>query len=1091
MSTTTTAQDNPRSYQPGEGPVEQLWLRCHTGEITLETAETLAAEPDFLRTLHLTYLRGLANECVAWAQNGRWKHALEMQALVRAALRRLPGLEHAPLSVRADLAVYEIELASLTLPPLPDAARYHSAIQAGDALAAEARTTGAGDVESRALDNLGLLIVNAYLQFPINAGYRRRIDQWRQSPESGEPMPDTEETLSLGIDYLRRASALRSGAARGRSLSKLAPLLIGQATLQQPRSPDGQPTPSLPRHDEAVQIAREALSLLDADSVQDRLDLLDLLRAQGQRLALSDLESVLELDVDAVCARLGVFALDALATLVNLVAPLDVERAIDLTEKAFTVYKRLPQEGPFLKLCRTHVGLLHARMDANPAWTAFAARDVPVLDVTAQLRRVAREQAWPQDMLANAWFALAWRAAQGDEPATALPLIEEGKRAAPAFFESFEPTLTTFEADVWAAVVRSLARRDEWSDMIAAISAAVDRYLRVNAIAPARELLEIMQGLVALVPHPMEAVHAVAKSALDLELKAGAAATAALQEIVKRCLARISGRRFDKDDYLAALHVAKGLRFATALSSPGMPRPTDRQLAGLLERIAQADRDAGSEGVAEPEVNERDLDPRSLAFFVDALSLWGQTELVPASRDETEASKEPVREADTEFSRFVKDLGIAYSRRFTLTAYASEGESEAGATAAERLTNLQRRFDRLSDARLVSSAHDQPTPLTETELQSLLDERSVLLDLYVGRSNEQPTSVGVYSMLATNNGFRAQVQKTRFSEGSMMMDPRMTHIRATAMALRVEQARMGVMRATAGRRVVDRDAEAQLERDLQDFLGDLVDLLGTLRAQGKDHLCIVPHGPLHYYPLHLLGPVGRALADEWIVTYLPNLHSLRHVRVIAGHPRRTERFAGLGLGFANTQPHGLMPLPSSIEELEAVSGVFGVQPLRNEAATEAAFLDALMRYRYVHVSTHGSHNADAPSFQVVYLAPEPGSDGRLHVHELTDVDMRGLEILSLSACETALGRFDAADNLRGLPARCFLAGAQTIISTLWEANADASKLFFTTFYECLHEGASKLDAFARAQQHTRRAYPKYADWSAFCFMGDWRQSTQS
>ena len=299
---------------------------------------------------------------------------------------------------------------------------------------------------------------------------------------------------------------------------------------------------------------------------------------------------------------------------------------------------------------------------------------------------------------------------------------------------------------------------------------------------------------------------------------------------------------------------------------------------------------------------------------------------------------------------------------------------------------------------------------------------------------------------------------------------------------------MGVMRATAGRRVVDRDAEAQLERDLQDFLGDMVDVLGTLRAQGKDHLCIVPHGPLHYYPLHVLGPVGRALADEWIVTYLPGLHSLRHARVIAGHPRRTERFTALGLGFANGQPHGLMPLPSSIEEVEAVARVFGVQPLREEVATETAFLDALGRYRYVHVSTHGSHNPDAPSFQVIYLAPAPGSDGRLNVHELTNVDMRGLEILSLSACETALGRFDAADNLRGLPARCFLAGAQTIISTLWEANADASKLFFTTFYECLHKGESKLDAFARAQRHTRKAYPKYADWSAFCFMGDWRHA---
>jgi len=50
----------------------------------------------------------------------------------------------------------------------------------------------------------------------------------------------------------------------------------------------------------------------------------------------------------------------------------------------------------------------------------------------------------------------------------------------------------------------------------------------------------------------------------------------------------------------------------------------------------------------------------------------------------------------------------------------------------------------------------------------------------------------------------------------------------------------------------------------------MVDVLVKLKDEGKDHLCVIPHGPLHYYPFHLLGEPGSPLANDWIVTYLPS-----------------------------------------------------------------------------------------------------------------------------------------------------------------------------------------------------------------------------
>jgi len=96
-----------------------------------------------------------------------------------------------------------------------------------------------------------------------------------------------------------------------------------------------------------------------------------------------------------------------------------------------------------------------------------------------------------------------------------------------------------------------------------------------------------------------------------------------------------------------------------------------------------------------------------------------------------------------------------------------------------------------------------------------------------------------------------------------------------------------------------------------------------------------------------------------------------------------------------------------------------------------------------------------------------------------------LHLVTLSACETALGRFDIGDNLRGLPAALLLGGASCLIGTLWAVDADASKFFFVTLYTTLNAGSSRLEAFATAQRATRRQFPRYQDWGAFYLIGQW------
>ena len=125
----------------------------------------------------------------------------------------------------------------------------------------------------------------------------------------------------------------------------------------------------------------------------------------------------------------------------------------------------------------------------------------------------------------------------------------------------------------------------------------------------------------------------------------------------------------------------------------------------------------------------------------------------------------------------------------------------------------------------------------------------------------------------------------------------------------------------------------------------------------------------------------------------------------------------------------------NVGEARSVADVLQVEPLLDANATKPRVADALRRSRRIHIATHGAMDVDAPAFQMLVLHPaEDEQAGRLYAYEVLDLDLRALELVTLSACETALSRFDRADNLRGMAASLFSAGVATVIGTLWPSN---------------------------------------------------------
>ena len=295
---------------------------------------------------------------------------------------------------------------------------------------------------------------------------------------------------------------------------------------------------------------------------------------------------------------------------------------------------------------------------------------------------------------------------------------------------------------------------------------------------------------------------------------------------------------------------------------------------------------------------------------------------------------------------------------------------------------------------------------------------------------------------------------------------------------------------------LEEDPETDVATDMALYLlrgerlGDLWGRLEEFLAAGYDHLIVAPHGPGHYMPWHLLGSADEPLAARCAVTMLPNIGMLVP-STFTDLAMRLEHVGGasFGLSYRSVSPQGQGPLVHAEQEASEVASVLGIEPLLEEKATVAAVIKALEKAQFVHIAAHGRHNADAAAFQSILLA---GSPSRLTAHRLSGCDLRGLQLVTLSACETALGRFDRGDNLRGIPAALLLAGVRSIAGTLWQVPDAASRTFFTAMYRELSERPDDIvTAFRGAQREAREAFPAYRDWGGFVLMGGLKESYTS
>lgn len=126
--------------------------------------------------------------------------------------------------------------------------------------------------------------------------------------------------------------------------------------------------------------------------------------------------------------------------------------------------------------------------------------------------------------------------------------------------------------------------------------------------------------------------------------------------------------------------------------------------------------------------------------------------------------------------------------------------------------------------------------------------------------------------------------------------------------------------------------------------------------------------------------------------------------------------------------------------------------------------------------------------------PEGRDDGYLTAEEVTWLDLSGVDLVVLSACDTGLGRPRSGEGLIGLRRAFLLAGAKTVISSLWSIPDQETSELMELFYGNLwQKGMGKHEALRQAQLEMIRRNRARSDgdarpetWGAFVLDGDWR-----
>ena len=270
----------------------------------------------------------------------------------------------------------------------------------------------------------------------------------------------------------------------------------------------------------------------------------------------------------------------------------------------------------------------------------------------------------------------------------------------------------------------------------------------------------------------------------------------------------------------------------------------------------------------------------------------------------------------------------------------------------------------------------------------------------------------------------------------------------------------------------------------------------------KKQLLIIPDGQLHLVPFDaMIDREGQCLVLSRTIVYSPSATSFFLLRT-----RSTRKFAPATIVAVGGVPYdgtnlkaaavtrgyngaALPNLPGSREEALAAAAAFPLSSrtlLLGRDATESGFKSSI-DHEIIHLAVHAIANETHPDRAALVLLSDPShdEDGFLEASEIVQLRLHA-ELVVLSACNTAVGPLEGEEGVSTLSRAFLLAGARTVVSTLWSVEDESTLYLMKSFYAELNRGRGAADALATAKRNMIKkfgtnAVPYY--WAGFTVQG--------
>lgn len=277
-------------------------------------------------------------------------------------------------------------------------------------------------------------------------------------------------------------------------------------------------------------------------------------------------------------------------------------------------------------------------------------------------------------------------------------------------------------------------------------------------------------------------------------------------------------------------------------------------------------------------------------------------------------------------------------------------------------------------------------------------------------------------------------------------------------------------------------------------------LIPSLPASIKE-LVILPTGRLSFIPFEaLIYDKSKAATNFKALPYLITQYGIRY-EFSAGLILQKDKAASA----STTQPSiilcapvtfsaetNLDDLPGTATEVQEISRLFESKNLKASVSLEKQANEgviksgALKDYSYVHLATHGIVDEVNPEMSRIYLQNAGSEDGNLFAGEIYNLKLNA-NLITLSACQTGLGKISAGEGVVGLSRALVYAGARNIIVSFWNVADESTAQMMTDFYSQLLS-ASKQDygeslraAKGKLMRSENYSSPYY--WAPFILIG--------